>query len=267
MPLVGRSPIEAREIHRGKGLEERLSLTLALSTIQLECIEFPCCRLPKWEAKTRHGVSFVPALLKTLEEAALSDLSLDIELDIPFAPNQDPEGAATAQRDTCLHCRRSEEKHHAQDGGRMPERQLALQAAIPRALRPEAQQCQCWVINLMDCTRDYYLNPNFTIATSDMKYFERTEIFLQSIRVGTKHIAAATFVSESSKLQRIFEDYLKVDGKVNCVTHLKTAEVIRVKITPICVLRRFEETSFVQSREMEERKEAALLVEWTEERN
>ncbi|GFS50785.1 uncharacterized protein TNCV_4847131 [Trichonephila clavipes] len=61
-------------------------------------------RLPKWEAKTRHGVSFVPALLKTLEvnlkqqpvyqdslKDALSDLSLEIELVIPFAPNQDPQ--------------------------------------------------------------------------------------------------------------------------------------------------------------------------------
>ncbi|GFW58880.1 hypothetical protein TNCV_4047181 [Trichonephila clavipes] len=42
---------------------------------RLECIggiEFPCCqlnyRLPKWEAKTRHGVGFVLALLKTLVE-------------------------------------------------------------------------------------------------------------------------------------------------------------------------------------------------------
>ncbi|GFU15761.1 hypothetical protein TNCV_2367321 [Trichonephila clavipes] len=61
-----------------------------------------CCRLPKWEAKTRHGVSFVLALLKALEEDlkqqtvyqdslkdALSDLSLDIELIILCAPNQD----------------------------------------------------------------------------------------------------------------------------------------------------------------------------------
>ncbi|GFX30633.1 uncharacterized protein TNCV_4861571 [Trichonephila clavipes] len=69
-------------------------------------IEFPCCqssyRLPKWVAKTRHEVSFVPALLKILEEdlkqqpvyqdspkGALSDLSLEIELVIPFSPNQD----------------------------------------------------------------------------------------------------------------------------------------------------------------------------------
>ncbi|GFW64674.1 uncharacterized protein TNCV_700771 [Trichonephila clavipes] len=78
---------------------------------KLECIggiELPCCqlscRLPKWEAKTRHGISFVPVLLKTLEEDlkqqpvyqdnpidALLDLSLDIELVIPFAPNQDPQ--------------------------------------------------------------------------------------------------------------------------------------------------------------------------------
>ncbi|GFW13460.1 chromosome-associated kinesin KIF4 [Trichonephila clavipes] len=71
-------------------------------------IKFPCCQLscllPKWEVKTIHVVSFVPALLKTLEENlkrqpvyqdslkdALSDLSLEIELAIPFAPNQDPQ--------------------------------------------------------------------------------------------------------------------------------------------------------------------------------
>ncbi|GFX99651.1 hypothetical protein TNCV_3053081 [Trichonephila clavipes] len=77
----------------------------------LECIggiEFPCCqlscRLPKWEAKTSLGVSFVQALLKTLEEDlkhqpvyqdspkdSLLDLSLEIELAIQFAPNQDPQ--------------------------------------------------------------------------------------------------------------------------------------------------------------------------------
>ncbi|GFW28445.1 uncharacterized protein TNCV_4641101 [Trichonephila clavipes] len=56
------------------------------------------------ERKTRHGVSFVPALLKTEQEDlrqhpvyqdspkdTQSDLSLDIELVIPFAPNQDPQ--------------------------------------------------------------------------------------------------------------------------------------------------------------------------------
>ncbi|GFW70723.1 transposable element Tcb1 transposase [Trichonephila clavipes] len=60
------------------------------------------CRLPKWEAKTRYGVSFVPTLLMTLEEdlkqqpvyqdspkASLLDLSLEIEQAIRFAPNQD----------------------------------------------------------------------------------------------------------------------------------------------------------------------------------
>ncbi|GFW34453.1 uncharacterized protein TNCV_500711 [Trichonephila clavipes] len=73
----------------------------------LECIgsiKFPCChlsfRLPKWEAKTSHAVTFVPALLKTFKEDlklqrvnqnspknAVSDLSLEIELIIPFSPN------------------------------------------------------------------------------------------------------------------------------------------------------------------------------------
>ncbi|GFV16001.1 uncharacterized protein TNCV_4240441 [Trichonephila clavipes] len=60
--------------------------------------------IPKWEAKTRHGVRFVPALLKTLEEDleqqpvyqhcpkdSLSDLKLEIQLALPFAPNQDPQ--------------------------------------------------------------------------------------------------------------------------------------------------------------------------------
>ncbi|GFT97569.1 uncharacterized protein TNCV_1034101 [Trichonephila clavipes] len=60
------------------------------------------CQLPKWEAKTKHGVRVVPDLLKTLEEDlkkqpiyqdspkdSLSDLSLEIELSIPFAPNHD----------------------------------------------------------------------------------------------------------------------------------------------------------------------------------
>ncbi|GFV64274.1 uncharacterized protein TNCV_1150871 [Trichonephila clavipes] len=76
---------------------------------QLECIggiEFPCCqlscRLPKWEAKTIHEISFVPSVLKTLEEDlkqqpvyqdspkdALSDFSQEIKLAISFAPNQD----------------------------------------------------------------------------------------------------------------------------------------------------------------------------------
>ncbi|GFU77516.1 uncharacterized protein TNCV_3498891 [Trichonephila clavipes] len=78
---------------------------------QIECIggiEFPycqsSCRLSKWEAKIRHRESFVPALLKTLEEDlklqpvyqdspkdALSDLSLEIKLAIPIAPNQGPQ--------------------------------------------------------------------------------------------------------------------------------------------------------------------------------
>ncbi|GFV84587.1 hypothetical protein TNCV_2482011 [Trichonephila clavipes] len=62
----------------------------------------PFCRLPKWEAKTRHGVIFVPALIKILEKDlkqqpvyqdnpknALLDLSLEIELVIPFSPNQE----------------------------------------------------------------------------------------------------------------------------------------------------------------------------------
>ncbi|GFW16265.1 uncharacterized protein TNCV_4264301 [Trichonephila clavipes] len=58
---------------------------------------------PEGLAKTRHRVSFVPALLKTLGDLkqqpvyqdspknALSDLSLEIELAIPFAPNEDPQ--------------------------------------------------------------------------------------------------------------------------------------------------------------------------------
>ncbi|GFY28556.1 uncharacterized protein TNCV_4149871 [Trichonephila clavipes] len=78
---------------------------------QLECIggiEFPCCQLScrslKWKAKTRHGVCFAPVLLKTLKEdlkqqpayqdspkEALSDLSLEIKLAIPFIANQDPQ--------------------------------------------------------------------------------------------------------------------------------------------------------------------------------
>ncbi|GFU60766.1 hypothetical protein TNCV_627111 [Trichonephila clavipes] len=62
------------------------------------------CRLSKWKMKTRRGISFVPALFKTLEEGVkrktvyqdspqddLSNVSLEIELAIPFAPNQDPE--------------------------------------------------------------------------------------------------------------------------------------------------------------------------------
>ncbi|GFV18172.1 uncharacterized protein TNCV_169751 [Trichonephila clavipes] len=76
-------------------------------TPSFECIgviEFPCCqlscRLPKREAKSRHGESFVSALLKTSEEDlkqqpvyqdspkdAISDFSLEIELAILFAPN------------------------------------------------------------------------------------------------------------------------------------------------------------------------------------
>ncbi|GFU85907.1 uncharacterized protein TNCV_2037381 [Trichonephila clavipes] len=60
--------------------------------------------LPKWEAKTKHGVSFVSAFLKTLDEDlkqqpvyqdsskdALSDFILAIELGIRFASNQDPQ--------------------------------------------------------------------------------------------------------------------------------------------------------------------------------
>ncbi|GFX75958.1 hypothetical protein TNCV_2239291 [Trichonephila clavipes] len=82
-----------------------------LALRKLECIggiEFPCCqlscRLPKWKAKTRHGVSFVSDLLKALKEDlkhqpvyqdshkdASSSLSLKIELAIPFTPNQDPQ--------------------------------------------------------------------------------------------------------------------------------------------------------------------------------
>ncbi|GFT43426.1 uncharacterized protein TNCV_814811 [Trichonephila clavipes] len=70
--------------------------------------ELPCCqlscRLPKWEEKTRQGVSLVLALLKILEEDlkpqptyqnsakdALSDLSQEIELAIPLSPNKDPQ--------------------------------------------------------------------------------------------------------------------------------------------------------------------------------
>ncbi|GFX23856.1 hypothetical protein TNCV_1788871 [Trichonephila clavipes] len=63
-----------------------------------------CCRLPKWKSKTRHGVSFVPSLLKILEKDlkqqavyqdspkdAPSNLSLKIEMVITFSPNQDPQ--------------------------------------------------------------------------------------------------------------------------------------------------------------------------------
>ncbi|GFW00736.1 hypothetical protein TNCV_2305091 [Trichonephila clavipes] len=39
MPPVGRSQIEAHEIHRGNGLGVRLSLVLALSTIQPSGLE------------------------------------------------------------------------------------------------------------------------------------------------------------------------------------------------------------------------------------
>ncbi|GFS95295.1 hypothetical protein TNCV_2631091 [Trichonephila clavipes] len=72
---------------------------LAASNFKLQL----SCRLLKWDAKTWNGVSFVPALLKTLEENlqqrpvyqdspkdAISDFSLEIELVIPFAPNQLP---------------------------------------------------------------------------------------------------------------------------------------------------------------------------------
>ncbi|GFT52096.1 hypothetical protein TNCV_4504741 [Trichonephila clavipes] len=45
MPPVCRSQIEAHEIHRGKGLEVRLSLTLALSairvTVGISSVKFP----------------------------------------------------------------------------------------------------------------------------------------------------------------------------------------------------------------------------------
>ncbi|GFT90604.1 putative DD41D transposase [Trichonephila clavipes] len=63
-------------------------------------IIFMICRLLKWEVKTRHGESFVPALLKNLEEDlkqqtclpspkdTLSDLILEIKLTNPLAPNQ-----------------------------------------------------------------------------------------------------------------------------------------------------------------------------------
>ncbi|GFT50495.1 uncharacterized protein TNCV_551151 [Trichonephila clavipes] len=71
-------------------------------------IEYSCsqlsCELPKWKAKRRHAISFVLALLKTLEEElnqqpinqdspkdVISELSLEIELIIPFAPNQTPQ--------------------------------------------------------------------------------------------------------------------------------------------------------------------------------
>ncbi|GFW56585.1 transposable element Tc3 transposase [Trichonephila clavipes] len=63
------------------------------------------CRLPKWEAKTRNGVNFVPDPLRIFEEDLkqqpvyqdspknfISDLSLEIELVTPFSPNQDPQG-------------------------------------------------------------------------------------------------------------------------------------------------------------------------------
>ncbi|GBM33996.1 hypothetical protein AVEN_166429-1 [Araneus ventricosus] len=62
------------------------------------------CQTPKWEAKTRHGVSLVPVHLTTLEEDlkqqlvcqdspkdVLSDSGLEIELAIPFAPNRVPQ--------------------------------------------------------------------------------------------------------------------------------------------------------------------------------
>ncbi|GBN53167.1 hypothetical protein AVEN_133830-1 [Araneus ventricosus] len=65
---------------------------------------FVCCWTPKWEAKTRHGVSLVQVQLTTLEEDlkqqlvcqdspkdVLSDSGLEIELAIPFAPNCDPQ--------------------------------------------------------------------------------------------------------------------------------------------------------------------------------
>ncbi|GFW76392.1 uncharacterized protein TNCV_1581711 [Trichonephila clavipes] len=70
-------------------------------------VRIASCLLPKWEAKIRHEISFVTAyieLLKILEEGlkqqpvyrdspkdALSDLSLEIELAIPFAPNHHPQ--------------------------------------------------------------------------------------------------------------------------------------------------------------------------------
>ncbi|GFS70931.1 uncharacterized protein TNCV_2719981 [Trichonephila clavipes] len=59
---------------------------------------------PSYNSKARHEVNFVPAFLKTLDgdlkqqlvyqgspKDALSDLSLEIGLAIPFAPNQDPQ--------------------------------------------------------------------------------------------------------------------------------------------------------------------------------
>ncbi|GFV84695.1 uncharacterized protein TNCV_4296771 [Trichonephila clavipes] len=55
--------------------DDSISLTISFTPFVFEgigSIKFPCCelscQLPKWEAKNRHGVSFVLALLKTLEE-------------------------------------------------------------------------------------------------------------------------------------------------------------------------------------------------------
>ncbi|GBN91046.1 hypothetical protein AVEN_192167-1 [Araneus ventricosus] len=84
---------------------------------ECECIgsiDFPCCQLscrtPKWEAKTRHGVSLVPVHLTTLEEDlkqqlvcqdspkdVLSDSGLETKLAIPFAPNRDPQDSPQQQ--------------------------------------------------------------------------------------------------------------------------------------------------------------------------
>ncbi|GFW96860.1 hypothetical protein TNCV_2159961 [Trichonephila clavipes] len=46
MPPVCRSQIDAHEIHRGKGLEVRLSLTLALSTLQVT-VRISSAKLPE----------------------------------------------------------------------------------------------------------------------------------------------------------------------------------------------------------------------------
>ncbi|GFW41006.1 uncharacterized protein TNCV_414151 [Trichonephila clavipes] len=79
----------------------------------------------KREAKTRHEVSFFPALLKTLDDnlkqqpvyhdspkGALSDLCLEIKLAIPFTSNQDPQGIPKKlQLGEILHYHPSERSH------------------------------------------------------------------------------------------------------------------------------------------------------------
>ncbi|GFU19864.1 transposon Tf2-9 polyprotein [Trichonephila clavipes] len=120
---------ERKENARGKALE--LSFTTGSPQAHF-------CRLPKWEAKTRHGVSFVPSLLRTLEEDlqqqpvdqdspkdSLSDLSLEIELTIPFAPNQDPQDIPQQlQLGEIVHYHPSERSHyqlHRHTGGHMDQ--------------------------------------------------------------------------------------------------------------------------------------------------